>query len=94
MVKFFAVNSSTGRVEGFYSEAMRDDFVSRGYGYAVSRADAKNIMRTYVLNYAAGIASGLLREATRVTMAQNEQATERLYYYYENADQLIVDYVS
>ena len=94
MVKFFAVNSGTGRIEGFYNEAMRDDFVNHGYGYAVSRSEAMNIMRAYVLNYAAGIASGLLREATRITMAQNAQAIERLYYYYENADQLIVDYVS
>ena len=94
MVKFFAVNASTGRVERFYSEAMRDDFVNHGYGHAISRADAENIMRAYVLNYAAGIASGLLRETARITMAQNAQATERLYYYYENADQLIVDYVN
>lgn len=30
MIKFFAINTTSGRVEGFYSEAMRDEFVRRG----------------------------------------------------------------
>ena len=92
MVKFFAVNSSTGRVEGFYSEAMRDDFVLRGYGRAISREEAKDMMRSYVMNFAAGIAYDLMREAARVAIAQDARATDRLFYYYENADQLIVDF--
>lgn len=94
MIKFFAINSSTGRVEGFYSEAMRDDFVSHGYGHAVTRGEAKGIMRDYVLNFAASIACDLTRKvkAACVSTPQSAQATARLYCYYENPDQLIIDF--
>lgn len=85
MIRFFAVNATSGRVEGFYTEAMRDEFVRCGCGRAVSRSEAKDIMLSYVLNFAAGIAHDL----TRVAIAQDARATDRLFHYYENVEQLI-----
>lgn len=92
MIKFFAFNTSTGRVEGFMSEAARDEFVRRGYGRAINRGEAKSIMRSYILNFAAGIAYDLTRETVRVATSQSENAAERLYYYYEKVERLITDF--
>lgn len=92
MIKFFAVNTSTGRVEGFMSEAARDEFVRRGYGRAISRCEAKATMRSYVLNFAASVAYDLTRETARVATSQSKNATEQLYYYYEKIERLIADF--
>lgn len=72
-------------MRGFYSEAMRDEFVRRGYGRAVSRSEAKDIMLSYVLTNVADIAYDL----TRVAIAQDARATDRLFYYYAIVEQLI-----
>lgn len=87
MVKFFAINTSTGRVEGYLSEADRDEFVRRGYGCAISRCEAKRIMRSYILNFVASVASNLMRDDARIATSDSE--TERMYHYYENVEQLI-----
>ena len=86
MIRFFAVNTSTGRVEGYTSEDARDEFVRRGYGRAISRCEAKDIMRSYVINFAASVACDLMRETARIATSQSEGATEWLYYYYEKVE--------
>lgn len=91
MVKFFAINTA-GRVEGFNNEAARDEFVRRGYGRAISRGEANEIMRAYILNFAASIAYDLTRQTARVATAQSAHATEQIYYYYEKAERLISDF--
>lgn len=51
----------------------------------VSRSEAKHIMHSYVINFVAGIAYDL----TRMAIAPDARATDRLFYYYEIVEQLI-----
>lgn len=94
MVKFFAVNIHTGRVEGFESESARDTYVQCEYGRAISVADAKSLMRSHVLNFAASKSNNLLRETISLAISESENATERLYYFYQNAGELITHFLN